>query len=62
VRFLSPSAGARELAPPAGRPGLQHVAFTVDDVRGVVDRVRRDAALRALRRRNLIALLDALPR
>jgi catechol 2,3-dioxygenase-like lactoylglutathione lyase family enzyme len=41
VRFLSPSAGAQELASPAAnRPGLRHVAFTVDDVRGVVDRVR----------------------
>ena len=40
VRFHSPSAGAQELAPAANRPGLRHVAFTVDDVRGVVDRVR----------------------
>jgi catechol 2,3-dioxygenase-like lactoylglutathione lyase family enzyme len=40
VRFHSPSADAREPAPPANRPGLRHVAFTVDDVRGVVDRVR----------------------
>jgi catechol 2,3-dioxygenase-like lactoylglutathione lyase family enzyme len=40
VRFRSPSAGAREPAPPANRPGLRHVAFKVDDVRGVVDRVR----------------------
>ena len=40
VRFHSPSAGARELAPAANRPGLRHVAFKVDDVRGVVDRVR----------------------
>jgi catechol 2,3-dioxygenase-like lactoylglutathione lyase family enzyme len=27
-------------APAANRPGLRHVAFTVDDVRGVVDRVQ----------------------
>jgi catechol 2,3-dioxygenase-like lactoylglutathione lyase family enzyme len=40
VRFHSPSAGAQELAPAANRPGLRHVAFTVDDVRGMVDRVR----------------------
>ena len=31
---------AQELAPAANRPGLRHVAFKVDDVRGVVDRVR----------------------
>ena len=40
VRFRSPSAGAHEAAPAANRPGLRHIAFTVDDVRGVVDRVR----------------------
>lgn len=40
VRFVSPPAGAQEAAPPANRPGLRHVAFRVDDVRGVVDRVR----------------------
>ena len=40
VRFHSPSAGPQELAPAANRPGLRHVAFKVDDVRGVVDRVR----------------------
>jgi catechol 2,3-dioxygenase-like lactoylglutathione lyase family enzyme len=41
ARFHSPSAGAHELVPPANRPGLRHVAFKVDDVRGVVDRVRK---------------------
>jgi catechol 2,3-dioxygenase-like lactoylglutathione lyase family enzyme len=40
VRFQSPSAGAGEPAPAANRPGLRHVAFKVDDIRGVVDRVR----------------------
>ena len=40
VRFHSPSAGAQELAPAANRPGLRHVAFKVDDVRGVVECVR----------------------
>ena len=40
VRFQSPTAGAQEPAPAANRPGLRHIAFTVDDVRGVVDRVR----------------------
>src|SRR4051794_6220627 len=42
VRFQSPSAGAHEPAPAANRPGLRHIAFKVDDVRGVVDRVRDD--------------------
>jgi catechol 2,3-dioxygenase-like lactoylglutathione lyase family enzyme len=40
VRFHSPAASAQEAAPAPNRPGLRHVAFTVDDVRGVVDRVR----------------------
>jgi len=40
VRFLSPRAGAQEPAPAANRPGLRHIAFTVEDVRGVVDRIR----------------------
>ena len=40
VRFHSPAADADESAPAANRPGLRHIAFTVDDVRGVVDRVR----------------------
>ncbi len=40
VRFHSPSAGAQEAVPAANRPGLRHVAFKVDDVRAVVDRVR----------------------
>jgi len=40
VRFQSPAAAAQEPAPAANRPGLRHVAFKVDDVRGVVDRVR----------------------
>jgi catechol 2,3-dioxygenase-like lactoylglutathione lyase family enzyme len=40
VRFQSPSAGREEPAPAVNRPGLRHIAFAVDDVRGVVDRVR----------------------
>ena len=40
VRFHSPSAGAQEPAPAANRPGLRHIAFTVNDIRGIVDRVR----------------------
>jgi catechol 2,3-dioxygenase-like lactoylglutathione lyase family enzyme len=40
VRFHSPSAEAQEPAPAANRPGLRHIAFKVDDVRGVVERVR----------------------
>jgi catechol 2,3-dioxygenase-like lactoylglutathione lyase family enzyme len=40
VRFHSPFAGAAEPAPASNRPGLRHVLFQVDDLRGVVDRVR----------------------
>src|SRR4051794_22787894 len=40
VRFPSPAAGAHEAAPAANRPGLRHIAFAVDDVRGIVERVR----------------------
>ena len=40
VRFRSPSAGAQEPAPAANRPGLRHIAFKVDDVRGVVRSVQ----------------------
>jgi catechol 2,3-dioxygenase-like lactoylglutathione lyase family enzyme len=40
VRFHSPRAGAQEPAAPANRPGLRHIAFTVDDVGGVVERIR----------------------
>ena len=40
VRFHSPCAGAHEPAPAANRPGLRHIAFKVDDLRGVVDRLR----------------------
>lgn len=40
LRFDSPSARAQEPGLAANRPGLRHVAFRVDDVRGVVDRVR----------------------
>ena len=40
IRFRSPSAGAQEPAPAANRPGLRHIAFKVDDVRAVVDRIR----------------------
>jgi catechol 2,3-dioxygenase-like lactoylglutathione lyase family enzyme len=40
VRFQSPSAGAHEPEPAPNRPGLRHIAFKVDDVRGLVDRVR----------------------
>ena len=47
VRFHSPSAGAQEPAPAVNRPGLRHIAFRVDDVRGVVDRVERPAGKRS---------------
>lgn len=41
ARFHSPSAGSPdEPALAANRPGLRHVAFEVDDLAGVVDRVR----------------------
>src|SRR3954454_3602341 len=40
VRVHSPSADAQEPAPAANLPGLRHIAFQVDDVRGVVDRIR----------------------
>ena len=40
VRFQSPVAGAQEQVPAVNRPGMRHIAFTVDDLRGVVDRVR----------------------
>jgi catechol 2,3-dioxygenase-like lactoylglutathione lyase family enzyme len=40
VGFLSPSAGAREPAPPSNQPGLRHIAFNVSDLRSVVGRVR----------------------
>ena len=40
VRFHSPSARAQDPAPAANHPGLRHIAFTVDDLRGVVDRLR----------------------
>jgi catechol 2,3-dioxygenase-like lactoylglutathione lyase family enzyme len=38
VRFHSPSASAGEQAP-ANRPGLRHVAFQVNDLRSIIDRV-----------------------
>ncbi len=40
VRFHAPSDGAQEPEPAANRPGLRHIAFTVDDVHGVVGRIR----------------------
>jgi catechol 2,3-dioxygenase-like lactoylglutathione lyase family enzyme len=40
VRFGSPAVGAQEPAPAANVPGLRHIAFTVDDLRGVVDGIR----------------------
>jgi hypothetical protein len=54
VGFHSPSAGAQELAPAANRPGLRHVAFKVDNVRGVVDR-GRGRAIRPRRSRPIAA-------
>jgi catechol 2,3-dioxygenase-like lactoylglutathione lyase family enzyme len=40
VHFRSPPAAAEQPAPPVNRPGLRHIAFTVDDVHAVVDSVR----------------------
>jgi catechol 2,3-dioxygenase-like lactoylglutathione lyase family enzyme len=42
VRFRSPPAGAQEPAPAANRPGLRHIAFTVGDLRGIVERLREN--------------------
>ncbi len=42
VRFRSPPARPQDPAPAANRPGLRHIAFTVDDVRGTVDRLREN--------------------
>jgi catechol 2,3-dioxygenase-like lactoylglutathione lyase family enzyme len=42
VRFRSPPpGGAHGPAPAPNRPGLRHIAFTVSDVRRVVDAVRQ---------------------
>ena len=40
IRFRSPPAHAQESVPAANRPGLRHIAFTVGDLRGVVERLR----------------------
>jgi catechol 2,3-dioxygenase-like lactoylglutathione lyase family enzyme len=40
IRFRSPPARAEELAPAANRPGLRHIAFTVGDLRGIVECLR----------------------
>ena len=40
TRFRSPAAGTQEREPAANRPGLRHISFSVDDMHGVVDRVR----------------------
>lgn len=40
VRFVSPAVSAQEREPDANRPGLRHVAFKVDDLHGVIERVR----------------------
>lgn len=40
MRYHSPSAGAGVAVPAANLPGLRHVAVKVDDVHGLVDRVR----------------------
>ncbi len=40
VRFQSPPAAAQEPEPAANRPGLRHVAFKIDDLRAVVDRLQ----------------------
>ena len=42
IRFRSPPAGAQEPAPAANRPGLRHIAFTVGDLRGIVERLREN--------------------
>ena len=40
VRFRSPPADAQDPAPAANRPGLRHIAFTVGDLHGIVERLR----------------------
>jgi catechol 2,3-dioxygenase-like lactoylglutathione lyase family enzyme len=40
TRFRSPEASSQEPAPAANRPGLRHISFSVDDMYGVVERVR----------------------
>lgn len=42
VRFRSPPAVAQEAVPAANRPGLRHIAFTVGDLRGIVERLREN--------------------
>jgi catechol 2,3-dioxygenase-like lactoylglutathione lyase family enzyme len=39
LRFRSPARSAEGAEPASNRPGLRHIAFNVDDVRGVVDRL-----------------------
>ena len=40
VRFVSPAAEPGDPEAPTNRTGLRHLAYQVDDIRGVVDRVR----------------------
>jgi catechol 2,3-dioxygenase-like lactoylglutathione lyase family enzyme len=40
TRFRSPAASSQEPQPAANRPGLRHISFSVDDMHGVVERVR----------------------
>jgi catechol 2,3-dioxygenase-like lactoylglutathione lyase family enzyme len=40
TRFRSPATAAQEREPAANRPGLRHISFSVDDMHGVVERVR----------------------
>jgi catechol 2,3-dioxygenase-like lactoylglutathione lyase family enzyme len=44
IEFLSPPAESRETAAPANTPGLRHLAFAVDDVEAVIDRLRTHGA------------------
>ncbi|QEC50857.1 VOC family protein [Baekduia soli] len=40
TRFRTPTVAPHEPAPAANRPGLRHIAYNVDDVHAVVERVR----------------------
>ena len=40
TRFRAPSASAQELEPAANHPGLRHISFSVEDLPGIVERVR----------------------
>ena len=40
LALTPPSASAQEFEPAANRPGLRHISFGVEDLHGIVQRVR----------------------